>query len=74
MGKKLRKQTVGLVGTSLTLGIGSQVITGAGGSAVALGRVSAFMPSLGVTVGGAAVLRQLPGLAPRRRVVKKRRR
>ncbi len=71
MVKKLRKQIGGLIGTGIVLGVGSQVVTGVGGSASALTSVSRFMPTLGVAVGGLAVLRTLKGLNP---IKKKRRR
>ena len=56
--KKLAKDTKDMVLTGVTMGIGSKMISGAGGSAAPIASMSSMMPTLGTVVGSSAVLRK----------------
>ena len=63
--KKLRKDTMDMVLTGATMGIGAKVIGGAGGDASAMSTMSSQMPTLGTAVAGGALMRQTQGLIPK---------
>ena len=48
-----------LGGTSFGLGITGTVVTKAGGSAAPISTIAGFLPTLGVAVGGRAILKQV---------------
>jgi hypothetical protein len=56
--KKLRRDTMDMVMTGTTMGIGSKVISGAGGDASAISGMSSHMGTIGMVSGMGGVIRQ----------------
>lgn len=66
-GKQVQKDVIDLTKTGVTLGVGSQVLVGVGGSAAPLQYVSRFMPTMGTIVGGKAVINTLKEIEPEKK-------
>ena len=60
--KKLRKDTMDMVMTGTTMGVGAKVISGAGGDASSISGMSAYMPVMGTVSGASATMRQMKKL------------
>lgn len=79
MKKKLKrygKDAMLLTGTGVTLGVGSQVVTAAGGNAGGVAAMSGYMPMMGTVVGGSHAIGLMRGgefeMAKRRKRRRKR--
>ena len=60
--KKYRKDAMNMTMTGVTMGVGSKVISGAGGDASAISGMSAYMPVMGTVSGASATMRQMKKL------------
>ncbi len=58
----LKQATIGIVGGSVILGVGSGAAVKAGGSAAGLTAAAGFLPPIGATIGAGLTLRELEKL------------
>lgn len=55
----MARPAMGLVKGGVVLGVGSSVVTAAGGSAAGMTTMAGFMPAMGVAIGGGIALQQV---------------
>ena len=63
--KKLQKDTMDMVMTGATMGIGAKVVTGAGGDASGISAMSSQMGTVGMIAGSGAVMRGAQSMLPK---------
>lgn len=57
--KKLKKQSIGLIGAGIMGGVGATAIEGAGGDSSAMTTMGGFFPVMGTVVGAGATMRMM---------------
>lgn len=67
MVKKLAKDTLGLVGVNVGIGVATAVVAGVGGSAVGLATMGGMMPIVGTAVMGKHAIRMVRKM-PRQKI------